>query len=516
MAKVKKKKYFGTFYLIYVLILALLIAALSFYVRQILREYEGAQPELAAEKAMESLIQQAAQSDFWTKQGFDKLPYGKFESGISNPQAHYLTLLGDPETKVSRTNQAHEETELYYEIENGGYRIADIKLRSVGDLITKLGIFSYRNWELEDMKLTFDPVTYSISLPKGFTASVNGVEIGDSELKTSTGNSNEYELKDLYFKPDLEVLSTDGTKVASALKGSRIVPEVYNYSLTLPGALDVVLNGMAMSGEAQNGGMMRYDVVSLEKPLLQISDHYGNTVTYEGGSKLPLTFAQITAPQNYEVLVDGRNPATGDVVLFENPEISKFAEFAKDVPMLMNYNIAILKADAEIAVKDDAGKAVELEPGKRSYDLSASEGLDQVPQEIASAVNVLDVAHNWSLFLTQDLSFAKLSPSMLNGTSQYSYAKTYSTSIDRAFTSKHVLKNPVFTNDSVRNFRRLSDTVFSVDISFEKNMHLANGLDVADAINDRFYFVYYDDTDNGKADPAWKWAAMQEILAEGE
>ncbi len=513
----RKKSHFGTFYFIYVLILALAITGLSFYVRSILKEFEAAQPEVTAEKGREQLLQEAVQTGFFEKYGFDKAEYGRFESGIENPARTFTGLLGSEETAVVRSNQPHEETEQYFDIQYKGFTLGRIKLRAVGDMITKLGIFSYRNWELEKVEPVFAPTDYSLSLPKSFTASLNGVEIGETELKSSTGNSNNYELKGLYFYPeDLQISSPEGEKVTSKVKGGRITADVYNYSLTLPSALDLTLNGAPFQGEALQSGMVRYDVVSIQKPELVISDHYGNTINYEGGTKLPMTFADIVVPQTYSVSVDGRGPAAADVLLSENPEISSFRDFAKDVPMLTSYKIAILKDDAAIEIKDGSGSPVELEPGLHSYDLSASKGTDEIPADISSSVDVLEVAHNWSLFLTQDLSFAKLSPSLLNGSSHYSFAKTYSTSIDRAFTSKHVLKNPVFTNDSVRNFRRLSDTVFSVDISFEMNMHLANGLDVANPINDRFYFVYADDTNNGKNDPAWKWAAMIEILAEGE
>ena len=53
---------------------------------------------------------------------------------------------------------------------------------------------------------------------------------------------------------------------------------------------------------------------------------------------------------------------------------------------------------------------------------------------------------------------------------------------------------------------------FSVDISFVKHMRLYYGARVDDPMNDRFYFVRYDDTDNGVNDPTWKLAGMKEIV----
>ena len=42
-------------------------------------------------------------------------------------------------------------------------------------------------------------------------------------------------------------------------------------------------------------------------------------------------------------------------------------------------------------------------------------------------------------------------------------------------------------------------------------MYCRRGM-VDDPMNDRFYFVRYDDTDNGLDDPAWKLASMKEIV----
>jgi hypothetical protein len=83
-------------------------------------------------------------------------------------------------------------------------------------------------------------------------------------------------------------------------------------------------------------------------------------------------------------------------------------------------------------------------------------------------------------------------------------AVKYASSVDITFTSSHVLNDPAFTEESVTNFKQITEDCFSVDISFVKHMILRNGLKVDDPMNDRFYFV------NGR--DGWKLAGMKEIV----
>ena len=63
------------------------------------------------------------------------------------------------------------------------------------------------------------------------------------------------------------------------------------------------------------------------------------------------------------------------------------------------------------------------------------------------------------------------------------------------------------------NFTWISEHCFSVDISFVKHMKLTRGgMLVDDPMNDRFYFVWYDDTDDRVDNAAWKLAGIKEIV----
>ena len=78
------------------------------------------------------------------------------------------------------------------------------------------------------------------------------------------------------------------------------------------------------------------------------------------------------------------------------------------------------------------------------------------------------------------------------------------------------MANPAFTENTVTNFKWISENCFSVDVHFVKHMLLRGGTQkVDDTTNDRFYFVKWDDTEDGINNPTWKIASMREILDDG-
>jgi hypothetical protein len=177
------------------------------------------------------------------------------------------------------------------------------------------------------------------------------------------------------------------------------------------------------------------------------------------------------------------------------------------LPVQKVYSIAMLKEGATLSVTDGAGKAVALEQGKVSYNLvPAPQGAQTVPQEIANQVDVLKVAQDWSLFMSNDRTFNQMAKEMLQGSKQYDEAKKYYNSVDRQFFASHSLLSPAFTDEKVGNFVQITEDCFSVDISFTKHMRLSNGgKQVDDAMNDRFYFV----RSGGK----WLLAGLKEVPA---
>ena len=65
------------------------------------------------------------------------------------------------------------------------------------------------------------------------------------------------------------------------------------------------------------------------------------------------------------------------------------------------------------------------------------------------------------------------------------------------------------------NYVKITDDCFSVDVSFSKHMILSNG-ELVDTMNERLYFVKYDNPADDWDTPTWKLASMKEMSTNAE
>lgn len=498
-------------YLLYLLALAALMLAAVLYVRSVLSGYEANQPERQVEAAMTELAADAQSGALWDKYRLPSVTPGRFEQDMEL-QSAYLALY-DPEAMgFSLSSAPHAEGELVYNIHNNGFALAQVTLRTAGEPVTRLGILTSQNWEVASLEPVFTAHDFTLSLPTDFSVAVNGVPLTEADGTPGGLRTITYTIPGSYVMPELSITDPSGRSAGYTFRGNQILPELYNYSLTLPAALRVTVDGVPVQGQAaDSAAMVRYDIVQLDQPDVQIADPYGNTVPYTGGDELPLTYMTISTVGG-TVRLDGVELTADETRL--PAEYANFADYVPGLPQVSTYYIAVLREDAEITVTDRDGVPVELEPGQHTYDLtSLSGGLESVPAEIAAEIDVVDTAQKWSLFMSNDLRFKLLSPYLIKDSYQYEVAYKYANGVDITFTSNHSLKNPAFTEVSATNFVYIADNCFSVDIHFVKHMLLTRtGASVDDEVNDRFYFVKYDDTDDGKNNPTWKIAGMKEIV----
>lgn len=502
---------FKLVYLIYLALLVICVLAATLYVQSLLREYEASQPERCVEGVIEDMTAAAQDGSLWSAYSFPQTGSARFESGMDIRQA-YLALCATGELTYSQSSGQRSEDELVYVIEHAGFPLAEVTLAATGPSYTKLSLFTMRPWAVDSVRPLDDAHDYTLTVPADFNVSVNGVSLTAEDGVASGSNSIVYTVSGLYLEPSFHITDQSGNQADYTIKNGKVIPDVYNYTLTIPSALTVELNGAPHPGEVLADGLTRHEIVLLTKPTVLISDQFGNTVNYEGGSELPLTYMTITADSGYTVTVAGAPMAASTYAV--HPDYTLFSEFVPDLPQLCIYNIAVLQDDADITVTDPSGAPVALEAGQHVYDLSArASGLDTVPDSVSSQIDVLDVAQKWSLFMSADYSFNQLSAYLIRGSYQYDVAYKYATGIDITFISSHTFYDPPFTDISVTNFVWITDDCFSVDISFVKHMRLANNRgDMDDPMNDRFYFVRYDDTNDGVDNPTWKLAGMKEIV----
>lgn len=516
--KRRKSRVFKITYIAFVAVLAILVGAALMYVNSVLELYEGEHPQRHLEKAVELLKEEAKSGALWEKDGVPSMEGGEFEKAGDQKQAFIDKLNGD----IKFSNQKWiNDTECVYQIISDGTAIAEIKLKKDGDAVQKLVIISIQKYEL----ISYTPLvhTYTLELPADVVLNTEVyISVNKAYLMETQGVKDEegkltFTFDNMYSLPEVLVTDSKGNKANVRLPDTvdgKIEFDNCFYTLTLPENIFVDVNGERQSGEITEDGRHYYRIRLTTVAEVILSDLFGNTVKYNGASKIPLTYYTLKLTDNCTVKVDGNPIPEGITNVTANPEFKNFADLATGLPQIATHKIVVLKNNAEVTVTDKNGKEVALEADKNIQDLldtTLGEKLETVPEEVSSKVDVLKVLEDWSLFMSNDLNFYNLSKHLITNSYQYNIAWTYNNSIDRTFFSYHTLGNPPFVEESVTNYIRLSDNCFSVDIHFIKHT-IVNGERVDDEMNERCYFVNYDATNDGVNNPAWKLVGMKEIV----
>lgn len=498
-------------YLIFLTLMIVVAAAAIIYVRIALEEYRDSLPERIVEAQIELLRKDASDGTLWKKYTLPESEIGRFEKNI-DVKSYYTGLLSSDGVSYALKAGSDTGSEKTYNILNGENVLAEVTLQKQGDERTRIFILNIADWALKNVKLPVEAHSYLIDVPDDFHVTVNGIELGAGDRAAADGTFSGYEIKGLFLQPSISITDKDGQQAEYHITGSNVKVVLFDYSLTLPRTLQVTVDGEVHTGDVLSEGMVRHDVRSLSRPDVKISDLFGNTVAYEGGNQLDLTFISINAPGNYSITVDGASVPEQAREAIENASLDTIRQYDPSVPEYYNYCVAVLQKDAAVEIKDMSGNAVEYDAETTLLDLMESDTLAGIPSDIASEVDVLDIAKRWSLFMTVDLEgsyygFYNMSRDLIEGSPLYEAARRWVNSIDITFTSDHTLGDPPFSEESAVNFTRLSENSFYVDVSLVKDMYVRGAL-VPDPLNNRLYFVKYDDTQDGIDNPVWKLADM--------
>ncbi len=207
----------------------------------------------------------------------------------------------------------------------------------------------------------------------------------------------------------------------------------------------------------------------------------------------------INIPKDYKLYINDLEVPDKSIVKEGDIEgldrLTKYIEINKS----KTYEIDNLVYEPKIKIVDNNKKEVnyKIENGKINVtrEFTKVNSLDEAKKYIKDDFDILKLAENWSLFLTDDLKgsyhgFNVLTPYLINDSYMYDMAYNWSHQIDITFVSNHTLKNPVFTNESVKNFVIYNDNAFSCEVYLEKNM-VVKGESKQDIMHDRLYFIYY-------------------------
>ena len=188
-------------------------------------------------------------------------------------------------------------------------------------------------------------------------------------------------------------------------------------------------------------------------------------------------------------------------------DLTKFIDIAvKDV-----YKIDNLVYEPKISILDKSDQKVNYNLKGNTIDVNPEfiqvDTLEEAKKYLKEDFDILALAENYSLFLTDDLGgdrhgLYKLTPYLLEDTNLYDRLVSFSKGPDILMVSTHTFKNPRFTNETLTNFTIYNDNAFSVDVHLEKNM-IVSHKDKVDVLNDKFYFIYYE---NG-----YKWVKSEAV-----
>ena len=188
-------------------------------------------------------------------------------------------------------------------------------------------------------------------------------------------------------------------------------------------------------------------------------------------------------------------------------KVTKYVSIAKT----KTYKLDNFISNAKIVIKDESGNKVDYKLKDNKIEITKEfityDSYEDALKKIDGEVDIMSLAEDWSLFLTDDLGgswhgLSKLTPYLILDSDIYNMAYNWAHNVDITFVSRHTLKNPTFTNESVKNCTVYNKSAFRCEVTLEKNM-IVNGQDKVDKMHDYFYFVKYEDT--------WKLVDMKSI-----
>lgn len=223
-------------------------------------------------------------------------------------------------------------------------------------------------------------------------------------------------------------------------------------------------------------------------------------------------------PDCYQAVVNGIPLGADDLTGQETPypAFANVAPYVK-MPVLVEYRICGLLAEPDVEVLDEQGQTVAFTPDEQgNIRVDYNTEPRQMPEEYEK--EALQMAQAWENFMTDDLpgpyhGLETIQKYLIRDSYYWEIADSYAHGVDITFISFHTLPASPYTDVAVTDYVPYGENCYSCHIYFNKTMILGSGSRRTDTINSTFYFVYYDDTDDGVDNPHW---AIADMLASSE
>ena len=334
---------------------------------------------------------------------------------------------------------------------------------------------------------------------------------------------------------DLKRASKKG-KIEKYIDISNIeMSEFEDKKITISEGFEELLNSKKITHKLNNEEEQIYDIYAEDELVLQLhlnDEKKENRLgllnftkwkieKIETKMEKGLYKCNIIVPNNYEVYINEKK-LTEENITEKNQnkaleQISKYIE----IPYLVKYEVTNLIKQPKVKILDENKKSVKYKWNNyeiaKELKIEKIENIETALEKIQGEIDILKIAKDWSLYLTDDLEgklhgFYKINKYLIKDSSLYEYAYKWATGVDITFVSSHTLQNPAFTDEKINNFEIYSENAFSCEVYLQKNMRLkSSGRKIQDTMHEKMYFAYYDATQDGKDNPTWKLVNMQSV-----
>lgn len=229
----------------------------------------------------------------------------------------------------------------------------------------------------------------------------------------------------------------------------------------------------------------------------------------------------ILVPNNCKVYINDKILTEDNIIeKVQNEGLTQISKYI-DIPYIVKYEVTNLLKNPDVKILDENGN--ELEYTKKENEISKQldfisvDTLQEAKEYLKEEIDILKVAKDWSLYLTDDLEgrlhgYYNISKYLIDDSNIEKFAYNWATGEDITFVSSHILLNPAFTNEKISNFEIYDENAFSCEVYLQKNLKLkSGGKIIEDKMNEKMYFVYIDETEDEVDNPTWKLVNMQSV-----